>query len=319
MSPSPHIAAAPMMDCTDRHCRYLYRLMSRHIVLYSEMITAQAILHGDLEKLLGYNTGENPLILQVGGSDPEKMAKAVKLAEPFGYDGYNINVGCPSPRVSSGRFGACLMYEPTTVAACVTAMRGATDKPVTVKTRLGVDDQDSDEHLYAFINTVAAAGCDTFILHARKAWLKGLNPKQNRTIPPLQYERVHRLKQAFPNLHIIINGGLATLPAIAEQLQYCDGVMIGRALYDRPFLAAELEQAFWQTPLPDRHDVARQYCDYVANMQQQGCSLPLMLKHAHGLFAGLPGAKAWRTLLSEDARRLPAGAWLESVENFLCT
>ena len=238
-------AVAPMMDWTDRHCRFFHRVLTRHALLYTEMVTAQAVRHGNRGRLLGFDRREHPVALQLGGSDPALLAQAARVGADFGYCEINLNVGCPSDRVQSGRFGACLMAEPGLVADCVNAMAGAVDVPVTVKCRIGIDDQDDEEDLENFISTVARAGCGTFIVHARKAWLKGLSPKENREIPPLNYERVHGLKQRHPELTIIINGGLSGLDEALTQLAHVDGVMLGRAAYHTPWLLHDVDQHFF--------------------------------------------------------------------------
>ena len=293
---------APMMDCTDRHCRTLMRLLSRYTRLYTEMVTAAAIVRGtDPHRFLAFNPAEHPLALQLGGSDPAQLAQAARMAVSYGYDEINLNVGCPSDRVTSGRFGACLMAEPNLVADCVKAMRDAVSIPVTVKTRIGIDDMDSDAHLDAFITTVAAAGCDTFIIHARKAWLNGLSPKENREIPPLNYPRVHKLKRSFPQLRIILNGGLKTLDTAHAALRdtdgtVLDGAMLGRAPYDTPYMLAEVDRVFFgaATPAPRRHEVVAQYIDYAQQVIAAGLRPHHVLRHMIGLFHGCAKARSWR-------------------------
>ena len=293
---------APMMDCTDRHCRYLMRLLSRHTRLYTEMVTAAAIVRGsDPQRFLAFDPAEQPLALQLGGSDPSQLAQAARLATQYGYDEINLNVGCPSDRVTSGRFGACLMAEPSLVADCVKAMRDAVSIPVTVKTRIGIDDMDSDTHLDAFITTVAAAGCDTFIIHARKAWLNGLSPKENREIPPLNYPRVHKLKRSFPQLRIILNGGLKTVDAAHAALTDADGTaldgaMLGRAPYDTPYMLAEVDSTLFasSTPMPRRSDVVERYVAYAQRTIAQGLRPHHVLRHMIGLFHGSANARRWR-------------------------
>ncbi|MDX1900388.1 MAG: tRNA dihydrouridine(20/20a) synthase DusA [Gammaproteobacteria bacterium] len=302
------ISIAPMMDCTDRHERYFLRLIAPHVLLYTEMITAAALKHGDTQKLLSYDAFEHPVALQLGGSDPQDLAACARLGESFGYDEINLNVGCPSERVKSGRFGACLMLEPELVADCVAAMSHAVKIPVTVKCRIGVDEVDSYESLHAFIQTVSRAGCKVFIIHARKAWLKGLSPKQNREIPPLNYQAVIQIKKDFPDLTIILNGGIKTLEQVTEQLKYVDGVMLGREAYSNPWLLYEIEKSIFQFELPlDRHAVLEKYLMYVEKELQQGVRVSSITRHLHGLFQGQPGARAFRRYLSEHAHFENAG------------
>ena len=262
----PLISVAPMMDVTDRHCRYFLRLLAPQLRLYSEMVTARAVLHGDRAHLLGFDAAEHPIAVQLAGHQPAELAEAAKIAVEFGYDEVNLNVGCPSDRVQTGRFGACLMVDPDLVAQCVAAMQAAVEVPVTVKTRIGVDDHDSYEFLADFVATVAAAGCGTFIVHARKAILQGLSPRQNRTIPPLRYDVVHRLKADFPRLRLVINGGLTTLDDIAEQLGRVDGVMLGRKAAEDPYFLAQVQARFFGTaaadPGPRRAAVVRSMYEY---------------------------------------------------------
>jgi tRNA-dihydrouridine synthase A len=303
------VSIAPMLDWTDRHCRYFLRLLSRHVLLYTEMVTTGAALHGDRERLLAYDPAEHPLALQLGGSDPADLARCAAIAADFGYDEINLNVGCPSDRVQSGRFGACLMAEPDLVAECVAAMRAAVALPVTVKTRIGIDDRDSYAELVDFVGTVAAGGCGIFIIHARKAWLSGLSPRQNREIPPLRYDVAQQLKQDFPHLTIILNGGLRDLDQIAAQLTQVDGVMIGRAAYENPYLLTEIEQRFFGSgeSLPSRHAVIQALFPYVELQLRRGVRLHSMTRHLLGLFQGMPGARAWRRTLSEQAHQDGAG------------
>ncbi|MBT8109609.1 MAG: tRNA dihydrouridine(20/20a) synthase DusA [Gammaproteobacteria bacterium] len=310
------INIAPMMDWTDRHCRYFMRLLNPSAFLYTEMITAAAIHHGDAERLLGYNDEEHPIALQVGGSDPEQMASAARKAADFGYDEININVGCPSDRVQSGQFGACLMARPQAVADCYKAMQAETEIPVTVKTRIGIDDQDSDEFLQRFVDVIAAAGCRKLIVHARIAILEGLSPKQNRTIPPLNYDRVYRLKRENPELEIVINGGLADIRQVEAVLQHVDGAMIGRQAYQQPYFLAELAHHFnpdW--PLPERREIVHAMLPYIESALADGESLHRVTRHMLGLYAGQPGAKAWRRHISEHAHR--PGAGIEVLINAL--
>lgn len=294
------LSVAPMMDVTDRHCRYFLRLISQHALLYTVMITADAIIHGDRDRLLQFNPEEHPLALQLGGSDPTKLATAVKIAEAYDYDEYNLNVGCPSDRVQSGRFGACLMTEPQRVRDCLTAMRDASDKPITVKTRIGVDDQDSYEQLVTFVETVKQSGINVFIVHARKAWLKGLSPKENRNKPPLKYDVVYQLKRDFPELDIIINGGIQNVEEVTSHLQQVDGVMLGRAAYNNPYLLSEIEQALFDVvDVKSREQIAEQYIHYVKRTLVPGKKQISMLRHLHGLYHGQPGARAWRRNLAD--------------------
>ncbi len=296
------VSVAPMMAYTDRHFRVLFRLISPNSVLYTEMVTAQALMRGDYEKLLAYSPIEHPLALQVGGSDPEALAKSAKLAEIYGYDEINLNVGCPSDRVQSGQFGACLMKDPELVASCVRAMREATKIPVTVKTRIGVDDLDSYEHLHQFITCVANEGVEVFIIHARKAWLSGLSPKENREIPPLNYPTVYQLKQDFPHLNLSINGGVRTLEEIKIHLEKVDGVMIGRQAYSDPYVFSTIEKEIFQTPsVPSRQEIVENFLPYVASQLKEGVPLRNMIRHLFGLFQGQPGGKKWRRYLTENA------------------
>lgn len=291
---------APMMDWTDRHCRYFLRLISPHARLYTEMVTTGALIHGDGARLLCYNEAEHPVALQLGGSDPGELAHCARLGHDCGYDEINLNCGCPSDRVQSGRFGACLMAEPQLVADCVSAMREAVPVPVTVKMRLGIDDRDSYEHLCEFMTAVGAAGCEVFILHARKAWLSGLSPRENREIPPLRYEWVRQIKQDFPALTIILNGGLTSLAQIPEQLAYVDGVMIGREAYQKPWFLAEIERAvFGASNDCTREQIVERYKRYVERHLAEGVPLRQMTRHVLGLFNGIPGARRWRRVLSE--------------------
>lgn len=296
------------MDWTDRHCRYFLRALSPSVGLYTEMVTAAALKHGDTQKLLKFNDAEHPLALQVGGSDPALMAHAARLGAKEGYDEININVGCPSDRVQSGQFGACLMANPDLVADCLHAMRGACDLPITIKTRIGIDDSDSYEFLRSFIDTTAAAGCETFVVHARIAILEGLSPKENRSVPPLNYERVYRLKQESPELKIILNGGIGTVTDCHEHLAHVDGVMIGRQAYQQPWLLTELEREFGTGPVPsNRHELVRQLLPYIRQELADGAQLKHITRHMLGLFAGQPGARAWRRFLSENSHAPGAG------------
>lgn len=296
------ISVAPMMAYTDRHFRYLLRLISQKTVLYSEMVTASAIYYGDRDHLLRFNTAESPVVLQLGGSEPALLAKASKIAEQWGYTEVNLNVGCPSPRVQKGCFGAALMKEPTLVAQCYQAMQASTCIPVTIKTRLGVDECDSEDYLHRFIAEVSAAGCHTFILHARKAWLNGLSPKENRHIPPLMYDRVYRLKKAFPALNIQINGGVQSVEAVQHHLSHVDGVMLGRAVCANPYLLAEIDQALYGGVVPSRQSVIGHFLPYVLKEYALGVPMRHMTRHLIGLFQGMPGARKWRQLLSDGSK-----------------
>ena len=308
--PDRRICVAPMMDYTDRHCRYLLRLVSPGALLYTEMVTAQALAHGDAERLLGFDPAEHPVALQLGGSDPGLLAQAARLGEARGYDEINLNVGCPSDRVQSGRFGACLMAEPDLVADCVRAMREAVRVPVTVKCRIGIDDRDDYAFLERFVTTVRDAGVGTFIVHARKALLQGRSPKENREVPPLRYDVPARLRREHPELVVILNGGLKSVEQVRELWPQFDGMMFGRQAYQEPWLLAELHREFVAPDFiaPERDAVLLRYADYVERMLREGHRLPLMLRHAHGLYAGFPNARAWRRYLSEQGARPGAGA-----------
>lgn len=306
------LSVAPMLDWTTRDFRYFARLLSRRALLYTEMVTTGALLHGDAARHLAFDASEHPLALQLGGSDPRALAACARLAvDGFGYDEINLNCGCPSDRVQEGRFGACLMAEPALVADCVAAMRAAVPAavPVTVKTRIGIDDLDSYEALAAFVATVAAAGCGVFVIHARKAWLSGLSPKENREIPPLRYEIAQQLKRDFPQLSISLNGGVPSLAAARAHLDWADGVMIGRAAYENPWLLAGADAAIWgDAPLPrSRHDVVAALEPYVERHLARGGRLAHITRHVLGLFQGVPGARAWRQYLSAHAHRPGAG------------
>lgn len=303
------IAVAPMMDWTDRHCRYFLRTISPDAQLYTEMVTAAALRHGDAERLLRFNEIEHPVALQLGGSDPELMAEAARLGADAGYDEININVGCPSDRVQSGAFGACLMATPAIVAQCLEAMQEAVNVPVTVKTRIGIDDQDSETFFRRFVDEVAAAGCATFIVHARKAILQGLSPKENRSVPPLDYPRVYRLKEAHPELRIVINGGVRTLAECQAHLRHVDGVMIGRQAYQQPWFLAELQRELFGSSDTGRTraDIVLGMVPYIEQQLAEGALLKHITRHMLGLFAGQSGARAWRRHLSENAHRPGAG------------
>jgi tRNA-dihydrouridine synthase A len=296
---SHRLCVAPMMDRTDRHLRYLLRLLAPHARLYTEMITARALVRGDADKLLRFAVVEHPVALQLGGADPGELAAAARRGEAAGYDEINLNVGCPSDRVQAGCFGAALMLEPARVAECVRAMRAAVAVPVTVKTRLGVDDHDSYEFARDFVAEVAAAGCTTFIVHARKAWLSGLSPKQNREIPPLDYGRVHRLKREFPALRVVINGGLVTLEDSVAQLEHVDGVMIGRAAYQDSWLLARLDAQLVGGAPVGEHEVLDAFERYVAREVETGTPLRAMTRHLLGMRSGRAGGRHWRRRLGE--------------------
>ena len=306
---APPVSVAPMMEWTDRHCRYFLRQISRRCLLYTEMVTTGAVLHGDRARLLAYHPEEHPLAIQLGGSDPADLAECARIAESLGFDEVNLNVGCPSDRVRSGRFGACLMAEPDLVARCVEAMRTAVSVPVTVKSRIAIDEQEEWPTLYGFVGTVASAGCSRFIVHARKAWLTGLSPKENRDVPPLRYDLVYRLKAERPDLAVILNGGVTDLGQADGHLGRVDGVMLGRAAYQNPYLLAEVDRRHYGDrgrPL-ERHGVVRAMEDYVAAELAAGTPLAAMTRHMLGLFQGIPGARAWRRHLSEQAHRPGAG------------
>lgn len=303
------LSIAPMMDRTDRHYRYFMRQITRRTLLYTEMVTTAAILHGDQEQLLGFSPEEKPLVLQLGGDNPNHLATCAKIAEDRGYDQVNLNVGCPSDRVQNGNFGACLMAQPELVAEAVEAMQKVVNIPVTIKHRIGIDDQDKYEDMAHFVRIVANAGCQHFTVHARKAWLQGLSPKENRTIPPLRYEEVHRLKQEFPYLFIEINGGFKTLAEVKDQLQFVDAVMIGRAAYDHPYLFATADQEIYgeKTPPFTRQEVLEAMYPYIEYWLQKGVKLNSMTRHFLELFAGQPGTKAWKRYISENAHLTNAG------------
>ncbi|WP_085215040.1 tRNA dihydrouridine(20/20a) synthase DusA [Methylomagnum ishizawai] len=303
------LSVAPMLDWTDRHCRYFLRLISRHALLYTEMVTTGAILHGDQDRLLGFDPQEKPLAVQFGGCDPDELAACARIAEARGYDEINLNLGCPSDRVQRGRFGACLMAEPELVADCVAAMRAAVAIPVTVKTRIGIDERDSYGELAHFVATVAAAGCQTFVIHARKAWLKGLSPKENREIPPLRYDVAERVKADFPDLAVILNGGLLDLDQAEPHLARFDGVMIGRAAYHNPYILAGADARFYgdDHPIPSRHAILEAFLPYVEVELAGGTRLHSIARHLLGLFHGLPGGRIWRRQLGERGNRPGAG------------
>jgi tRNA-dihydrouridine synthase A len=306
-----------MLDWTDRHCRYFHRLLSQQTLLYTEMITTGAILHGKGD-FLEYNEQEHPLALQLGGSNPADLAACAKLAGERGYDEVNLNVGCPSDRVQNGRFGACLMAEPELVADCVSAMKEVTDIPITVKTRIGIDNQDSYEFLTKFVSTVSEkGGCEQFTIHARKAWLSGLSPKENREIPPLDYDRAYQIKKDFSNLVIAVNGGITTLEQTKDHLQHLDGVMIGREAYHSPFVLAEVDQQIFglDTPIKKRSQVVEEMYPYIERELSNGASLGHISRHMLGLFQSMPGARQWRRYISENAHK--KGAGIEVIQTAL--
>ncbi|MGD9916074.1 MAG: tRNA dihydrouridine(20/20a) synthase DusA [Rhizobiaceae bacterium] len=306
---APRLSIAPMMDWTDRHCRFLHRLLTRRALLYTEMVVADAAIHGVRERLLGFDAAEHPVALQLGGSDPAKLAEAARIGADGGYDEINLNVGCPSDRVQSGTFGACLMRTPDLVARCVEAMKAVVDVPVTVKCRIGVDEQDTGPALDALAHSVWAAGADALWVHARKAWLEGLSPKENRDIPPLDYGRVYQLKAENPNRFIGINGGIRTLDEAVGHLHHVDGVMLGRAAYQNPALLAEADARLYGEPAvpPDWSAIIEAMAQYAAAHMERGGRLHHVTRHMVGLFQGLPGARRYRQILSTDATRPGAG------------
>ncbi|WP_444892845.1 tRNA dihydrouridine(20/20a) synthase DusA [Microbulbifer sp. TRSA001] len=306
---SPHrFCTAPLLDWSDRHCRYMWRLLSKHARLYSEMVTTGAILHGDQQRHLQFDAAEQPVALQLGGSDPQELAECARIAEEWGYSEINLNCGCPSDRVQSGRFGACLMAEPDVVAAGLTAMREAVSIPVTVKHRIGIDDMEDYPGLTRFVEAQANAGVDTFIVHARKAWLKGLSPKENREIPPLNYDMVYQLKKDYPQLQIVINGGINSIEECQQHLSHVDGVMLGRAAYQTPTILAQVDsQLFGGETGPDAIQVVEQMLPYIEQEMQRGQRLNHITRHMLGLFQGLPGARRFRRYLSENAHKPGAG------------
>ena len=304
MSTENHLfSVAPMLDWTDRHCRYFYRLLSKKALLYTEMVTTGALIHANQHRFLAFNPEENPLALQLGGSTPQDLALCARMAQDYGYDEVNLNIGCPSDRVQNGQFGACLMAKPTLVAECIHAMTQAVSIPVTVKSRIGIDHQDSYQELSEFIEIIADAGCQTFIVHARKAWLKGLSPKQNRDIPPLRYDVVYQLKQDYPHLNFILNGGITDLDQIKNHLLQTDGVMLGREVYNRPFLLAEIDPKIYgvSQSLKNRPQIIEALLPYIDQQLKKGIRLHSITRHTLGLFHGQKGARNWRRYLSEQA------------------
>ncbi|KLB60664.1 tRNA dihydrouridine(20/20a) synthase DusA [Xanthomonas euvesicatoria] len=312
---SLRLSVAPMMDWTDRHCRVFHRLLAPSARLYTEMVHANAVIHGDRARLIGFDAVEHPLALQLGGSDPALLAQAAAIAQEWGFDEINLNCGCPSDRVQAGRFGACLMREPALVAECVAAMCAATHMPITVKCRLGVDDDDDYALFARFVDQVVAAGADMVVVHARNAWLKGLSPKENREVPPLRYDWVYRLKQERPGLPVVLNGGIVAVDTAMAHLQHADGVMLGRAAYHDPYVLHCLDTALNQRPEQSRESLLRAYQPYVESQLAQGLALKHMTRHVLSLFHGQPGGRAFRQVLSEGAHRPDAG-W-ELVEQAL--
>ncbi len=307
-APDPRFAVAPMMDWTDTWCRRFHRLLTRRALLYTEMVHANAVIHGDRDRLLGFSPVEHPIALQLGGSDPATLAQAARIAVDRGYDEINLNVGCPSDRVQSGAFGACLMAQPGLVAECVAAMQQSVDVPVTVKHRIGIDDQDSEADLHAFVERVATAGCRHFVVHARKAWLQGLSPKDNRDVPPLDYQRVYRLKAEFPDLTIVLNGGLDDVGAARAHLEHVDGVMFGRLAYHQPWSLSVVDRLYFGGgDDPTREEVLEGILGIAEGMRRDGVPLARLTRHVLGLFHGAPGARQWRRILTEGAHRPDAG------------
>ncbi|MEQ4573855.1 MAG: tRNA dihydrouridine(20/20a) synthase DusA [Gammaproteobacteria bacterium] len=305
---SLRLSVAPMMDWTDRHCRAFHRLLAPSARLYTEMVHANAVIHGDRERLLGFDPAEHPVALQLGGSDPALLAQAARIAQDWGYDEVNLNCGCPSDRVQAGRFGACLMREPALVADCVAAMRAAVSIPVTVKCRLGVDEDDDYALFASFVDQVVAAGSAMVVVHARNAWLQGLSPKENREIPPLRYDWAYRLKQERPALPVVLNGGITSVAAVQDHLARVDGVMIGRAAYHEPYVLHEMQSALYGMPLRARADLLRALRPYVEARLAEGLALKHITRHVLGLFHGQPGGRAFRQILSEGAHR-PGADW----------
>lgn len=305
---SHKLATAPMMEYTDRHARYLFRLLSPNAWVYTEMVTAHALIHGDHNYLLDFHNNEHPIALQVGGSDPKLLALAAEYGCQWNYDEINLNVGCPSDRVQKGRFGACLMKEPNLVAECIDAMQTRSNKPITIKTRIGVDDLADLDFLNQFISINKEAGCRKFIIHARKAYLKGLSPKQNRTVPPIHYNRAYDIKRSHPELIIIVNGEITQTTSLEEHLSMLDGVMIGRAAYHNMYCLAQFENAIYNTPLPARSDIIEQYCSYILQQCEQAKPVPMysMVRHVMGLYQGIPGARKFRHFISNNRWKSPA-------------
>ena len=303
--PINKISVAPMMDWTDRHCRYFHRQLTKNTLLYTEMITADAIIHGCRERLLRYNEAEHPVALQLGGSDPKGLGEAAKIGEALGYDEINLNIGCPSPRVKKGGFGAALMYEPELVRDCISNMQNMVSIPVTVKCRIGVDEMDDNEGLDHFISVVAEANTQTFIIHARKAWLEGLSPKQNREVPPLNYDRVYKLKSSNPGLKVIINGGIETVDEVIKHLEFVDGVMIGRAAYHNPYMLSKIDNEIFgdEVQAKTEIDIALSMIPYIERELSSGTRLHQITRHMLGLFKGASGAKIYRRILSSEGTK----------------
>jgi tRNA-dihydrouridine synthase A len=310
MQLSHRFCVAPMMEWTDRHCRFFHRLLTRRALIYTEMLTTGAVLRGDRARLLGFDPFEHPVALQLGGSDPAALGASARIGEDFGYDEINLNVGCPSDRVQDGRFGACLMLEPVLVAECVAAMKTAVKIPVTVKCRIGIDEQEPDQALFAFAAAIKAAGADALIVHARKAWLRGLSPRENREVPPLDYAVVHRLKRAHPDLEIVLNGGIASLAQAQAQLAYVDGVMMGRAAYQEPWRLLDVDPALYGEPAPfaSPKAAALALVPYIERELRQGVRLSAITRHVLGLFRSVPGARAFRRHLATEAVKPAASA-----------
>ncbi len=310
------VAVAPMMDWTDRYCRLFHRQLTRSALLYTEMVTAEAVIHGDRERLIGFAPAEHPVALQLGGAEPDKLAEAARIGADFGYDEINLNVGCPSDRVQSGTFGACLMRSPALVGALVAAMKAAVAVPVTVKCRLGVDEQDTETALDALANATIAAGTDAIWVHARKAWLDGLSPRENREVPPLDYDRVYRLKQRLPDTFVGINGGIASLDEAEAHLVHVDGVMLGRAAYHTPAMLADIDRRFYRAgEAPEPHAVVAAMLPMIAAELERGTRLSQITRHMLGLFHGVPGARSWRRILTVGA--VKPGAGIEVVQEAL--
>ena len=311
------ISVAPMMDWTDRHCRYFHRLLLPDATLYTEMVTTGALIHGDRKRFLEFNACEHPLALQLGGSDPKALAECARIAEDWGYNEVNLNCGCPSDRVQNNMIGACLMAEPKLVAECISAMQAAVKIPVTIKHRIGIDDMEDYSGLVNFVSAVADVGCKTFIVHARKAWLKGLSPKENREVPPLQYDKVAQLKKDYPELEIIINGGITTLEQSIALLNEVDGVMLGREIYHNPYLLAEVDQKIYgsNTPIRSREEIIEEFMTYAEEQIHRGVRLNYMTRHILGLYQGMPGARRFRRVISEQAHK--AGAGIEVIREAL--
>ena len=308
--PDRTLAIAPMMDYTDRHDRYFLRLISKYTLLYTEMLTCQALIHGDSKRFLKFDESEHPIALQLGGSNLKDLAVCSQMAEQAGYNEVNLNVGCPSDRVKSGKFGACLMADPKLVAECISAMQTKVTIPVTVKCRIGIDDQFELVQLPLFLETLADAGCNTFIIHARKAWLQGLNPKENRDVPPLNYKLVYEMKKKFPQLNISINGGINNLDEAKKHLEFVDGVMIGRAAYHNPYMLAEADNLLYgdNKHIPTRQQILSEFLPYIDQQVKEGVKLTQISRHILGLFQGLPGARLYRRHISENANKPEANS-----------